>query len=327
MKPLPTLTLLGLLVVLPTPSQAVVTMDWAYVGDIGNAADPLTGYGSVGYGYYISKHEVTNAQYAEFLNAVDAVGTNPNGIYNTNMTSNASGGITFDSGAASGGKYAVKSGYENMPVVYVSHLNAQRFANWIHNGQGSGSTETGAYTVGDTATHIATSNVWIPTEDEWYKAAYYDPSVSGPADDYWLYPTRSDSAPSAGAPSGALNRANYGEANPTAGSPSGTNYLSDVGAYSNASSYYGTFDQAGNVWEWNDAIIGSDRGLRGGSWDGGPAAYLTSSYQNSITPILDNPNIGFRLASSTPEPSRAMLLLAGLCATLMRRRRWAAAAS
>ena len=104
MKPLPTLTLLGLLAVLPTTSQAVVTMDWAYVGDVGNAADPLTGYGSVGYGYYISKHEVTNAQYAEFLNAVDSVGTNPNGIYSSGMASDALGGIAFNSGATSGGQ-------------------------------------------------------------------------------------------------------------------------------------------------------------------------------------------------------------------------------
>lgn len=143
MKPLPTLMLLGLLAVLPTTSQAVVTLDWAYVGNPGNPNDS-TGYGGVGYGYYIGKYEVTNAQYAEFLNAVDSVGTNPNGIYNASMSSDVRGGISFNAGAAAGSKYEVKTNMGDKPVNYVSFVDAMRFSNWLNNGQGSGGTESGA---------------------------------------------------------------------------------------------------------------------------------------------------------------------------------------
>lgn len=309
----------------------MVTLEWVTVSDAGNAADS-TGYGSVSYEYQIMKYEVTNAQYAEFLNAKAA--SDPNNLYNTSMGSDARGGITR-SGSSGSYSYSVKSGYADMPVVYVSHLDAQRFANWIHNGQGSGDTETGAYTVGSLAIHSGLANVWIPTENEWYKAAYYQPmSAGGPSDSYWLYPTRSDTQPtSATAPSALANAANYyyddSIANGINGGYAvtqstsfngGTNYLTNVGAYSNSSSYYGTFDQGGNVWEWNEAVFsGTARGLRGGSYIG------VDSLQSSVPAFLDPANelndVGFRLASSVPEPTRMVLLLTGGCGLLLRRRR------
>ena len=108
-----------------------------------NAADS-TGYGAVGYVYQMGKYEVTNSQYCEFLNA-KAV-TDTYGLYNTSMSSDARGGINR-SGSSGSYTYAVKSGYENMPVTYVCWYDAIRFANWLQNGQGSGSTETGTYTI------------------------------------------------------------------------------------------------------------------------------------------------------------------------------------
>ena len=114
-------------------APAAVTLEWVTVGNAGNAND-YTGYGGVGYEYQIMKYEVTNAQYAEFLNSVDAAGANPNGIYNDAMGSDVRGGINFTAGNAAGSKYAVKTDMGDKPVVYVSHLDAQRFANWIHNG-------------------------------------------------------------------------------------------------------------------------------------------------------------------------------------------------
>ncbi|MCH8149124.1 MAG: PEP-CTERM sorting domain-containing protein, partial [Planctomycetes bacterium] len=62
-------------------ASAQVTFDWTTVGNVGNAPD-TTGFGSVANEHRIAKHEVTNAQYAEFLNKVDAAGTNPNAVYN-----------------------------------------------------------------------------------------------------------------------------------------------------------------------------------------------------------------------------------------------------
>ncbi len=51
------------------------------------------------------------------------------------------------------------------------------------------------------------------------------------------------------------------------GTVSDTEALTDVGAYREAGSSYGTFDQNGNVIEWTEALInGSYRGWRGGGW-------------------------------------------------------------
>jgi formylglycine-generating enzyme required for sulfatase activity len=68
-------------------------------------------------------------------------------------------------------------------------------------------------------------------------------------------------------------------------------------------SFYGTYDQSGNVFEWNDLnnTTGSSRGLRGGGWDGN-AFFLSSSVRNAFDPSLENDGYGFRLASPVPVP-------------------------
>jgi formylglycine-generating enzyme len=168
------LPILPALALLSSPAFAVVNIDYVTVGHAGNSADPATGslYGAVAYAYKIGQYEVTNAQYTEFLNAVDPTGANANGIYNTSMGSNARGGITYTAGAANGSKYTIRTSMGDKPVNYVSWYDAARFTNWLHNGQGSGSTETGAYTLNGN-TGLITKNVgatvWLPSEDEWYK--------------------------------------------------------------------------------------------------------------------------------------------------------------
>ena len=183
-------------------AHAVVTFDWATVGNPGNGGDvqPQGTFGAVSYVYRISKHEVTNAQYTEFLNAVDPMGTNPNSVYNSAMGSQPRGGIVLDSVAPSGSKYSTRVNMGNKPVNYVSFLDAMRFTNWLENGQptdGSG-TESGVYTIGSglNETRAPGATFFIPSEDEWYKAAYHQPAAQGgDADDYWLYPTASNSVP------------------------------------------------------------------------------------------------------------------------------------
>jgi len=196
-------------------------------------------------------------------------------------------------------------------VTYVSWFDAARFSNWLVNGQGIGGTETGAYTLNGATSGIIEKNSgaswYIASEDEWYKAAYYSPGAS--TDSYWLYPTQSDTAPGNVVGSGA-NQANYYTGNYSvtqSASYSGSqNYLTDGGAFSGSASHYGTYDQGGNVWEWNDAVIGSSRGLRGGTWSD-YYGVLQSSYRNLISPAFENSLVGFRVAS-VPEPSTAMLL-------------------
>jgi formylglycine-generating enzyme required for sulfatase activity len=89
---------------------------------------------------------------------------------------------------------------------------------------------------------------------------------------------------------------------------SNRNYLTDVGAFSGSGSFYGTFDQSGNVFQWNDldGTAGSSRGLRGGDFnDSGGPLFLSSSGSYSFAPSFESGNVGFRLAipaaSSVPE--------------------------
>src|SRR5207244_1500322 len=98
-------------------------------------------------------------------------------VYNAAMNTDALGGITFVTGNPTGSKYVVKAGRGNNPVVYVSFFDAMRFTNWLENGQptnGSG-TETGTYTVGTGISEVRSlgAQFFIPSENEWYKAAYH----------------------------------------------------------------------------------------------------------------------------------------------------------
>jgi len=315
---------------LVTPAWAFVNIDWVPVGNAGNAADTRVGIGSLGYGsvdyaYNIGKYEVTNAQYTAFLNAVDPGGANANGIYNASMGSDARGGITYTSGAASGSKYTVRTSMGDKPVNFVSWYDAARFTNWLGNGQGAGGTETGAYTLtgndGLISRNVGPSvTVWIPSEDEWYKAAYSNPANSS----YSLYPTQSNAIPTIATADASGNISNPGTnvANYLGGAGwNGVNAnVTTVGSAGAASaSFYGTFDQGGNMWEWNDAIIGSTRGLRGGSWLNN-ADTLTSSARSNLDPLFEVDVFGFRVAS-VPEPTSVVLTILASGMMLIRRKR------
>ena len=288
--------------------------DWSYVGDSGNAPDIQTGaYGAVAQGYYIGTYEVTNAQYAEFLNAVDPIGVNPHGLYNSNMATAPSGGIAFNSSAVDGAKYEVRANMGNKPVTFVSMLDAQRFANWMHNGQGNASTESGAYEVGALAVHDPNALFWIPTGNEWYKAAYYDPTLNDGAGGYWMYPTRSNTGPDTAfaTPIGDIsnpgpNIANYNYRANWNGSGWGGNVTTVGSAGPFSTSHYGTYDQAGNVYEWTEEIAGSNRRAFGGSYEasGNPPWFPLGSerqyWAGWAEPSTDYASVGFRLACAAP---------------------------
>jgi len=244
---------------------------------------------------------------------------------------------------------------------------ANRMANGKPTGAaGSTTTDNGAYNLGATnpvnAPALNTTNpntgaaptFSIPTENQWYKAAYYSPVKSGPTTPgYFLYGTGSfftaravtllrATAGTARRPGTAAlankelaNQANYRISNryavtggtTTINDNSNQNLLTDVGAFTDTYSYYGAFDMSGNAWDWNDldGVAGSSRGLRGGGWNN-DASPLSSSYRNTLGPSGVGPNVGFRLVSPVPEPATlGMTSVGGLCACgwwiLKRRRR------
>jgi len=307
---------------LAVPAYAV-TIDWRTVGDPGNTADTTT-YGAVADSFQIMKYEFTNQQYTEFLNSVDPNGTNPNSVYNTNQGSNARGGISFTSGNASGSKYATKTNMGDKPVNYVSWWDAARVSNWLMNGAtGTSSMETGAYTLNNAISGNAPAvnsgaTYYIPTEDQWYKAAYYKGGSTNAG--YWAYATQvTGTAPTAvtagltGIGSSG-STGNFANCNSTAVWNSQSGNVTTVGTNGGASAY-GAFDMSGNVREWNDltGAAGSSRGLRGGSWANG-AFDLSSSGRGTGDPSGEFFLNGFRLASpvAVPEPSTYCMALAGL---------------
>ncbi len=281
-----------------------VEFEWVTVGNAGNAADPATGLGSVLYEYRISAHEVTNAQYAAFLNAVAAA--DPTFLYNEEMSDDPWGGI-IRSGEDGSYGYAVKADMGDKPVNYVSFHDAIQFINWLHNGQGNGSTETGAYAIDYVSDlRMVDARYFLPTQDEWYKAAYHQPaSQGGDSDDYWQYATRSNDVPTVATATstGGISNPGFNVANYNRGAVWNglVGNLTDVGSAGQSStSYYGAFDMSGNVWEWNETWIQFKRPIRGGGWSV-DEVFLQARVSASIRPPWNEGRWwGFRIASPLP---------------------------
>ena len=304
-------------------ANADITMEWATVGDVGNTGE-LSGVGyveaicgAVDYEYLIGKYEVTNGQYVAFLNAVAAVG-DPNGLYNTNMGTIPIGGIARTGSGTVGDPYVYgpKNGDTNWlvrPVNLVSYYDTLRFANWMHNGQPVGAqdastTEDGAYdmSLGASVVRKPGARVFLPTEDEWYKAAYY--KGGGTDAGYWDYATQSDTIPTREAPPGTdmvNGSALYDDLSGSiVGPPYGT---TAVGAYSAkpSTSPYGLYDQNGNVQEWQENIVtGSNRCRRGASFVDFDN-YMVANSRYSRDPLDEWEAAGFRVAAM-PDPVPAV---------------------
>ena len=303
------------LVVVPEMAGAV-SIDWVTVGAPGNEADDGL-YGAVAEEYRISTFEITNGQYAEFLNAVAATGSND--LYSAEMASSESGGITR-SGSAGSFSYQVKSGFAQKPANFVSFFDALRFANWLHNQQPTGAqddatTEDGAYTItpegiaNNSITRNPGATIFLTSEDEWYKAAYYGWASSF----YFTYPTTVIAAMSCAPPGVSSYTANCDN---EVGGPT------DVGAYTSSPGPWGTYDQGGNIYEWTEGLAGSERrSLRGGSFYWSQIT-LRSSIPGDASPEHENVDIGFRVASiPAPEPTQILLHACALATLALLRRR------
>lgn len=179
------------------------------------------------------------------------------------MGSGARGGITYTAAAASGAKYTIRTSMGDKPVNYVSWYDAARFTNWLGNGQGSGSTETG--------------------------------DISKPG----------------------ANVANYaGGADWNAQDGN----VTTVGSAA-ANNYFGTVDMAGNVFEWNDAVISDTQHvMRGGGYGYGLPDFNLRASSRGPPRTLELDGIGFRVASVT-EPSALLLTMLASGVMLLRPKR------
>jgi hypothetical protein len=253
------------------------TIDFVTIGNAGNAPD-TTGYGSVPYAYRIGKYEISHN---------DATKANASGL--SNFTARAwtgdqpAGRISWYEVAAFVNWLNTSSGYQ---AAY--HLNFVDGA-WIMQLWDS----TNAWTAGGTNRYRhKNARYFLPSENEWYKAAYYNPA----GDNYFLYPTGSNTAPTA-VPKGT----NPGTA-VYAGVTSAPANVIEAGGLSP----YGTMGQGGNLWEFNEtAWDGANdsasefRVFRGGYYDFSGFS-VDSSVRVNTEPDHLNDAFGFRVASVAP---------------------------
>ena len=332
-----------------------VTIDMATVGNPGNAAD-TTGYGRVDYQYGIGKTHITIEQYCEFLNAVAK--TDTYGLWTDDVNwapvsgvsrTGSPGSYVYTPTAPVGPSYpGITAG--NRPITKLSWFSAARFANWMANGQPAGSqiastTERGAYQLDGRTTGAqvprsavnpntgAMPTFVIPTENEWYKAAYYKGGSTNAG--YWNYATQSDTLPGNDLSISGSNVANFyfwSDNPPPANTHLGftinsedfgfsSNHLTGVGMFAGTTTAYGVYDMNGNALSWLetpvDPLAVGVTFVRGGTWDSGwnPVLNFSRNYRFGTDNSELGPNIGIRLgtmALAVPEPSTCVMAVAGL---------------
>ena len=198
------------------PAVAIVPFEDAIFRSCGEAPVTKKGcqyVGGVDYRYGIGQLEVTVPQWVAFLNTVDPAGRNRHKLYSSTESGNAwprFGQIDFRAKARPGRHYSLAAReWADKPYGFANFLRAARFANSLTNGKvlsrrvsGEGGfryityrvrlsrrTEDGMYNMRvRKMTRQRKRGFVIPSQDEWIKAAYYDPSGGGTYS-YWKYPT------------------------------------------------------------------------------------------------------------------------------------------
>lgn len=262
------------------------TIDFVNIYNAGNAGDS-TGYGAVSYNYSIGKYEITNSQWDAFVSAAGVPIGNPSDAYDRSA---------YYTGA-------------QLPTNSVSWYESIQFCNYLT----SGNKSEGAYLFSgdkadagdflgidrDSAVSTYGTVYVLPTQDEWYKAAYYKPDDSG----YSLYANGQSTIAEAD------NGWNY----------YGGSYSEPWNVSTGTEEQNGTFDMMGNVSEWTETIsISSFRGIRGGSISNNGNELSSANWYN-YSPADEVGTLGFRVAS-VPEPATLLLLGLGGLALLRKRR-------
>ncbi len=307
----------------PAPPGVQVTTEYGIefvtIGDPGNRPtlieeqvyNPIWSIGAVPYEFRIARTEVTVGQWLEFVLAYDQFFDPPRISFGFHGH-----GILWS--------FAGQGWYTTLPLEFPTTLSweyAARYCNWLHNGKAmtSDAFETGAY---DTSTftynpdgtsnyqeaHSPGAKFWIPTNDEWTKAVYWDPAKNKGEGGYWYYPGASDQLLISGPP--GIGQTNAGDAGD----------FTPVGSYPSTQSPWGLLDASGGVVEWNESIWVPSLRTR----------YVRGSYAQNDTYLLydglDFPRsnaagpIGLRLAAPVPAPHFFALVFASAFVTMMRER-------
>ncbi len=201
------------------PENTGTTGIYKSCSDAPSSAPSCLTVGGVSYTYGLGEFDITVSQYVTFLNTVDPGGKNPHDLYNDDMSPTLwpqYGSIRYTASAAVGQHYAIAyPQWADKPFNFADFRRGARFVNSLTNGKvlsktqsASGTftyvtytvrlsprTETGMYNVANPATtRNRSSGFVLPSNNEWVKAAYYDPKGGG-TDSYWAYPTGPFSAP------------------------------------------------------------------------------------------------------------------------------------
>ena len=230
-----------------------------------------------------------------------------------------------------------------MPATDVSWNEAARFVNWLNTSKGfsvaykfaSQPWDVGYFSnddillwepadAGYDAANLfrnSQAHYFLPSTDEWYKAAFYDPNANGGAGGYWDYPTGSDSVPTAVASGTDEGTVVWDQ--PLQQGPADITLAGGL-------SPYGVMGQAGNVFEWEETEFdlmndnpSSSRGMRVSYWftpfDSELSASSRGVNEPGTPPLGTDERQGFRVAS-VPEPSTLLLVALGTLGSLLWRR-------
>jgi len=295
-------------------------------GQFGNNA----GAGAVSEAFRIARTQVTNAQIVEFANAylphILARGDNPReqlGIL----------GSTFIGYDQQQQRYVTTPQAALFPAM-VSWRIAARYCNWLCNDRRTdlAAFETGAYdtstfgngpngTFTDQLTHNTSARFFLPTRDQWVKAAFYDPNRNGPGvGGYWQYPHSSETAPIYGFPWEGGESIVGREDIPL------FSWVQPVASYVNTQSPWGLFDLTGSARDWNEdptpdltGRLLSGTGYRDAVPDLSDSLYYGFALSGRVAWPLDGIVYGFRVAAIVPTPSTGLAML--LVTALFRQRR------